>query len=511
MKIFKLSYKQVRKNSEEIYKAFGFKHLSYATHFYLHHIMQSYQGTTTLFLPLGEAVVLFSQLCGSLSSDSDEIKGDFYVGDGSEQVFLRIEVPRDWHEQGVIETEITRYEALVHGDQITVAAYDRLGHWIDGDMDSIQPLYKLLPCFLVLLARDCRMNSDFFQMLLDFAENPAADVFVNLHEDFYQAHKNEEFEISYASLAGFDSSELVAYGESMRTISTNKSAMQNGNVREISIPTFEEDDFLPEYRAMIPCMGKEFVLPQEVRGLCPAIMNGDIFTALFHGPAGTGKTSSCKLLCQEIRLPILATINCTENLDEFILGKYIPMDGKIIFQESMVTRAIRDGGAVVFEEINFAKPQYLAFLNSLLDDNGFVRLDDNTVVRRHQNFRFFATMNMGYYGTKELNQALYNRFQAVVELSELQDDAIIRMLTVRVPSCKKKVDKMLTVYHKLKKKIEAEELELVISPRNLENWARLAKYEGYLKAAEKTIIPIAKCDRTMEKVIRGILVLYKWD
>ena len=34
------------------------------------------------------------------------------------------------------------------------------------------------------------------------------------------------------------------------------------------------------------------------------------------------------------------------------------------------TKAIREGGAVVFEEINFAKPQYLAFLNSLLDDNG---------------------------------------------------------------------------------------------------------------------------------------------
>ena len=46
---------------------------------------------------------------------------------------------------------------------------------------------------------------------------------------------------------------------------------------------------------------------------------------------------------------------------------------------------------------------------------------------------------------------------------------------------------------------------------NLENWARQAKYEGYLKAAEKTIIPIAKCDRTLENVIRGFLLLYKWN
>ena len=81
------------------------------------------------------------------------------------------------------------------------------------------------------------------------------------------------------------------------------------------------------------------------------------------------------------------------------------ISGAIVFKESYVTKAIREGGVVVFEEINFAKPQHLAFLNSLLDDNGFVRLDNGEVVRRNKNFRFFATMNLGYFGTKELNQA----------------------------------------------------------------------------------------------------------
>lgn len=193
------------------------------------------------------------------------------------------------------------------------------------------------------------------------------------------------------------------------------------------------------------------------------------------------------------------------------MGKFIPQDDKIIFRESYVTKAIHEGSAVVFEEINFAKPQYLAFLNSLLDDNGFVRLDNGEIVRRHPNFRFFATMNLGYYGTKELNQALYNRFNAVVEIAALSDEAIARMLTARIPECTPVVDKILSVYHKIKKKIEAEELDVVISPRNLENWARLAKYEGYIKAAEKTIIPIAKCDRALEETIRCIIVLYKWN
>ncbi|MBR5427059.1 MAG: AAA family ATPase [Clostridia bacterium] len=273
---------------------------------------------------------------------------------------------------------------------------------------------------------------------------------------------------------------------------------------------FPDDAFSEEQKRLIPKLGEEFILPESLNGVCSATAAGDIRSVLFHGPAGTGKTISCKLVCRTIGLPIMETINCTENIDEFVLGKYLPQDDRIVFKESCVTKAIREGGAVVFEEINFAKPQYLAFLNSLLDDNGFVRLDNGEFVRRHRNFRFFATMNMGYFGTRELNQALFNRFNAVVEVAALSDEAIVRMLTTRVPRCAPLVNKMLGVYHKIKRRIESEELDLVISPRNLENWARLAEYEGYVGAAEKTIIPIAKCDRTMEDTIRGIMMLYKW-
>ena len=332
---------------------------------------------------------------------------------------------------------------------------------------------------------------------------------LTLHEDFYQAHKTEDYIVQYEDILPFDTTEFTSYSSGYKVVRENK--QQAKQEVELPIVPFAEDAFTEEQKAYIPHLSEEFVLPGNLRSVCNAVAAADMLAVLFHGPAGTGKTMSCKLVCQSIGLPIMETINCTENLDEFVLGKYIPQDDKIIFRESFVTRAIRDGGAVVFEEINFAKPQYLAFLNSLLDDNGFVRLDNGDVVKRHPNFRFFATMNLGYFGTKELNQALYNRFNGIVEIAALSDEAIKRMLTARVPECKPLVDKILGVYHKLKKKIESEELDIVISPRNLENWARLAKYDGYIKAAEKTIIPVAKCDRTLEDTIRGILMLYKWN
>ncbi len=507
MNIFKISYKVVRANSDEIYKGFGFKHLSDATQYYVHPDNQSFKGTTTLCQPIGEAVILFASMLSGIMSGKGF--GDYYVSDNRDTIFLEIDVPQDYRDNGVVDKMVCKYRALCESDNIKIAAYDCYGRWIDGDMEHLHPWYKLLPCFCMLLAREVETEPNYHAVMDSFVENPVADAFVNLHEDFYQNHKTEEYDVEYTDISDVDTAALRSFSSSYQVIKENKAQMTFINDADI-IP-FSADAFSAEQRGFIPKLSKEFVLPKNLRSVCNAVARGDMLTVLLHGPAGTGKTMSCKLICQAIGLPIMETINCTENLDEFVLGKFIPEEDKIVFKESYVTKAIRDGGAVVFEEINFAKPQYLAFLNSLLDDNGFVRLDNGEVVRRHKNFRFFATMNLGYFGTKELNQALYNRFNGIIEIAALSDEAISRMLTARVPESVPVVDKLLGVYHKIKKKIEAEELDVVISPRNLENWARLAKYDGYVGAAEKTIIPIAKCDRALEEIIRGIIVLYKWN
>lgn len=508
MNIFKISYKVKRENSDEIYKGFGFRHLSDATQYYVHPNNQSYKGTTTLCQPIGEAISLFSLLVSGISSHTTGINGDIYVNDEKDTVYLSVKLSDDWRNNGVVENNIYSYRVVVADEDISIGAYDEKDNLIDGDMEHLHPLYKLLPCFTALLAKEIQSNDDMNKLVFDYIENPAADTFVNIHEDFYQDHKLDEYDIEYVDIKDYNLREFTSFSSTYNVIKENKEAAQIQ--KEIIIQKFTDNEFTQEQKMFIPSLSSEFVLPVSLGSVCNAITNGDSLAVLLHGPAGTGKTISCKLICREICLPIMETINCTENLDEFVLGKFIPDEDKIIFKESYVTKAIRFGGAVVFEEINFAKPAYLAFLNSLLDDNGFVRLDNGEVVKRHKNFRFFATMNLGYFGTKELNQALYNRFNNIVEVSALPDEAIKRMLVARVPESKDFVDKILGVYHKIKKKIESEELDVVISPRNLENWARLAKYDGYLHAAEKTMIPIAKCDRVLEETIRGILMLYKW-
>ena len=417
-------------------------------------------------------------------------------------------VPEEWHNAGIIDVSVNSYKAYLDVQNIIIAAFDKNGNFIPDNISPLTNLYKLLPAFLVLLAYETENNDDFAALVNNFVESPAADVFVNLHEDFYQNNKHETFTLQYC-LPPYMKPDLFTSHKEAFAIQFENQMDMNRLQEEEPIP-FGVGCFKSEYLNLIPDLPKEFILQKNLYALSNAIQKGDIHSVLFHGPAGTGKTIACKKICQAIKLPIMETVNCTENLDEFILGKYIPQGSEFVFLESYVTKAVRFGGAVVFEEINFAKPQYLAFLNSLLDDNGFIRLDSGEVVKRHQHFRFFATLNLGYYGTKELNQALFNRFNVVIELPALSDDAIRLMLKTRVPVCEPYIDKMLGVYHKLRTKIATEELEIVISPRNLENWARLAQYEGYVRAAEKTIIPIAKNDRTLETAIKGIVFVYKW-
>lgn len=509
MNIFKIAFKTCRSNSKLIYKGFGFRHLSDATQYYVHPDNRSFNGTTTLSQPIGEAVILLSSLISSMAyPEKGPVFGDFHSNTEKDEYLLEISVPDDYRENGITDGNIYSYKAFLKGSHITVEAYDKDGSSIPGDISDLKAQYKLLPSFMLLIAREMEKNVQYRSVMEKFLELPNPDIFVNLNEDIYQTHKSDDYKLTYGKIPDIDRKDFSSMAAAYEVIRENKLALSKENKEKIK--RFPKKDFSEEQMRYLPNLSEEFVLPSKLRSLCNAITEGDVRAVLFHGPAGTGKTISCKLVCQEIGLPIMETINCTENLDEFVLGKFMPEEDKIIFRESFVTKAIRDGGAVIFEEINFAKPQHLAFLNSLLDDNGFVRLDNGSIVRRHRNFRFFATMNIGYFGTKELNQSLYNRFSAIAEMAELSDEAITRMLTARVPECKPMADKIISVYHKLRKKIEAEELDAVISPRNLENWARMAKYEGYMSAAEKTIIPIAKCDRVLEQAIRGILMIYKW-
>lgn len=466
---------------------------------------------------IGEAIYLFSRFIKAIIDPNSDDKqfGDIFFKKTGQLFQIEFTVPADYRDNKVISDEVYSYRASFVGSLLLVCAYGKDGKPLPEVTHMMKEYYKLLPAFCAMFSNDYILDGKFHYSLDKFIGDPSIENFALIHSYFCRKWQDKDVNLQYGDiehvqhiLIGRSDGYWRSFSDEMLEKLQKKDGSKEGQL--LNKGYFPSNVFDEDQLQFIPMLSKEFSLQKELRSICRAVVAGDSRAVLLHGPAGTGKTMGCRLVCQTIKLPIMATINCTENLDEFVLGKFIPEGDKIVFKESGVTDAIRRGGAVIFEEINFAKPQHLAFLNSLLDDNGFVRLDNGDIVHRNKNFRFFATMNIGYFGTKELNQALYNRFNVIIEIAALSDEAIKNMLTVRVPTCSLFVDKMLGVYHKLQKKIEEDELDVVISPRNLENWARMAKYDGYIIAAQKTIIPIAKCDRDFEKVINDIMMLYVW-
>ena len=124
MNIFKDSYKIVRENSDEIYKGFGFRHLSDATQYYVHPNNQSYRGTTTLCQPIGEGITLFSLVLRSLITNEDGISGDILVNSDKSKLYFKVKFPEDWKDNVIIDNRVDQAVVLLENNEISLTFYD---------------------------------------------------------------------------------------------------------------------------------------------------------------------------------------------------------------------------------------------------------------------------------------------------------------------------------------------------------------------------------------------------
>lgn len=101
--------------------------------------------------------------------------------------------------------------------------------------------------------------------------------------------------------------------------------------------------------------------------------------------------------------------------------------------EKARVRCARYCGFGVLDEINMAKNEALAVLHATLDFRrsidvpGYDRLDVDPAAR------FIGTMNYGYAGTRELNEALASRF-VVVDMPAITTEGLVKLLKREFPA-----------------------------------------------------------------------------
>ena len=116
------------------------------------------------------------------------------------------------------------------------------------------------------------------------------------------------------------------------------------------------------------------------------------------------------------------------NMDAAImLGSDTFRDGQVQFRPGPVYECASQGGFCILDEINMARNEALAALHSMLDFRRILDIPGYGRLKMHPATRFIATMNYGYAGTRELNEALASRF-AVIALPPANEHMLANLL-----------------------------------------------------------------------------------
>lgn len=161
-----------------------------------------------------------------------------------------------------------------------------------------------------------------------------------------------------------------------------------------------------------------------------AIIAGE--NLLLVGPKATGKNVLAENLAAAFGRPDW-NISFHINMDSsYLLGTDTFCNGAVEFRPGPVYECAEAGGFGVLDEINMARNEALAVLHSLLDFRRILDVPGYGRLRLHPATRFIATMNYGYAGTRELNEALISRF-VVLQLPAIGAGDLERLIGAEFP------------------------------------------------------------------------------
>ena len=232
------------------------------------------------------------------------------------------------------------------------------------------------------------------------------------------------------------------------------------------------------------------------------------------GSAGSGKTLAVHKLA-EIHNKKLAIVTADGGLRKRdLIGQREIANGTTYFDAGEFASSARNGDWALIDEANFADADAMGFLNGMTDRAGTEGSTFNIggkVVDVHPDFRCFITRNQGYAGTKNMNEALRDRFWTI-EVPPLMDEDLVLMLRSHgmVKVFAQDASFLITALYKT---WENNQINYQVSPRRaLVAWQLAertgAEREDFRKLLEKSILTKIDAKHDKEAVVHQITTIW---
>ena len=164
-----------------------------------------------------------------------------------------------------------------------------------------------------------------------------------------------------------------------------------------------------------------------------ALLEGE--NLLLCGDKATGKNVLAENLAWIFGRPVY-DISFHVNTDSSsLIGTDTFVDNEVKLREGPIYQCARWGGFGILDEINMAKNDAVSVLHAALDYRRCIDVPGYDRIDMHEAARFIATMNYGYAGTKELNEALVSRF-LVIDMPAQDEETLEFILKRKFPRIK---------------------------------------------------------------------------
>ena len=173
---------------------------------------------------------------------------------------------------------------------------------------------------------------------------------------------------------------------------------------------------------------------------------------LLTGAKAAGKNILAENLAYLFHRPSY-NISFHVNMDSStLIGSDTFRNNQVELRKGPVYLCAENGGFGILDEINMAKNDAVSVLHATLDYRRSIDVPGYDRIDLHPAARFIGTMNYGYAGTKELNEALVSRF-LVIDMPAQTEETLGFIFRKMFPEAKEKaVEQFIGVFMDLQKK-----------------------------------------------------------